>query len=185
MTTDIQKSKRVRIIKFVIGGILVSFAGYRFLNINNMSPIWATYPGLAVLVIGIVDILKGILGKNDSKITRMIEMSIGSIAIAVGIFVKANVADASSSFTLLISIFLIAQSIGFIATGVTQSKPKAIKIPKITIGFIIIVTLVGTLFEFHDLPIELLTILLSINILIIGMEIITSAVNHKIAKTLS
>ena len=186
MTNDIHKSKRVRIIKFIIGGILVSFAGYRFLNIVNTSPIWATYPGLAVLIIGIVNILKGILGKGDSKMTRTIETSIGIIGIGVGLFVKAYISDTSSSFTLLIFLFLIIQSIGFIATGITQSnKSKAIRIPKIIVGAGIIASLIRTFFEFHDLPIKLLTILLSINILIIGIEMITCAINHKTVQSAS
>ncbi|MDR3781789.1 MAG: hypothetical protein P4K92_00555 [Candidatus Nitrosotalea sp.] len=183
MTTDIQKAKRVRIIKFIIGGILVSFAGYRFLNIANVSPIWTTYPGLAVLIIGIVNILQGTLSKGDSKMTRTIEVCIGIIGIAVGVFVKASISDTSSSFTWLIFLFLIIQSIGFIATGITQSnKSKAIRIPKIIIGVSIMIALIGTFFELHDLPIKLLTILLSINILIIGIEIISSAISHKIVQ---
>ena len=186
MTTDIQKSKRVKIIKFIIGGILVSFAGYRFLNIANVSPIWATYPGLAVLIIGIINILKGILSKDNSKTTRKIETSIGIIGISVGIFVKAYILDTSSSFISLISLFLIIQSVGFIATGIIQSnKLKAVRIPKIIIGSGIIVALIGTFFEIHDLPITEITILLSINILIIGIEVITSAINHKIIKNSS
>ena len=180
MTMDIQKAKRIRTIKFIIGGILISFAVYRFLNIANASPIWAAYPGLAVLVIGIINILKGILGKGDSKTTRIIEMSTGIIGIVVGIFVKAFISDTSSSFTWLIFLFLIIQSVGFVALGITQSnKSKTIRIPKIMIGSSIIATLIGTFFEFHDLPIKLLTILLSINILIIGIEVITSAISHK------
>ncbi|TRZ78815.1 MAG: hypothetical protein D4R90_05415 [Nitrosopumilales archaeon] len=186
MTVDIQKSKRVRISKFIIGGILVGFAVYRFLNIANISPIWATYPGLAVLIIGIINILKGILSKGDSKMTRAIETSIGIIGIAVGVFVKAYISDTTASFTFLISIFLIIQGVGFIATGITQSaKSKAIRIPKIMIGSSIMVVLTGTFFEFHDLPIKVITILLSINILIIGIEVITSAISRKTVKSSS
>jgi uncharacterized membrane protein HdeD (DUF308 family) len=185
MTMDIHKAKRIRIIKFIIGGILVSFAAYRFLNIANTSPIWTTYPGLAVLVIGIINILKGILSKGDSKITRTIETSIGIIGIVVGVFVKVFLSD-TSSFTLLISLFLIIQGVGFISIGITQSKkPKAIRIPKIIIGFGIIVILIGTFFEFHDLPMTVMTILLSINIFLLGIEIVTSAISHKIVKSSS
>jgi uncharacterized membrane protein HdeD (DUF308 family) len=180
MTIDLRKAKRVRIIKFIIGGILVIFAGYRFLNINNVSPIWTTYPGLAVLIIGIVNILQGILSKGDSKITRTIETSIGVSGIVVGVFVKVFISDTSSSFTWLISLFLIIQSVGFITTGITQvKKSKAVRIPKITIGTGIMITLIGIFFEFHDMPIKLITILLSINVLIIGIEIITSAISSK------
>ena len=181
MAVDIQKAKRVRKIKFIIGGILIGFATYRFVNITDVSPIWSTYPGLAVLIIGIVNILQGILSKSDSKTTRTIETSIGVIGIVVGVFVKAFISDTSSSFTWLISLFLIIQSVGFITTGITQSnKSKAVRIPKIIIGSGIMITLIGTFLELHNLPITVITILLSINILIIGIEIISSAIRHKI-----
>jgi len=184
MTTDVQKAKRVRIIKFVIGGILVGFAIYRFVNITNVSPVWSTYPGLAVLIIGIINILQGILSKSDSKMTRTIETSIGIIGIVVGVFVKAFISDASSSFSWLISLFLIIQSVGFITTGITQSnKSKAVRITKIMIGSGIMVALIGTFLELHNLPITEITILLSINILIIGIGIITSAIKHKIVNS--
>ena len=179
MAMDIRKTKLVRIIKFIIGGILVGFSGYRFLTIANTSPIWATYPGLAVLAIGIINILKGIFSRSDFKITRTIETAIGIIGIVVGVFVKALISDTSLSFTWLISLFLIVQSFGFIATGITQSdKSKAIRIPKIIIGAGIIVTLAGTFFKIHDLPITEITILLSINLFIIGIEIIIGAIKH-------
>ena len=186
MTMDVQKAKRVRIIKFIIGGILVSFAGYRSLNIVNVSPIWTTYPGLAVLIIGIINILQGTLSKGDSKMTRTIEACIGIIGIAVGVFVKAFISDTSSSFTWLIFLFLIIQSVGFIAIGITQVKKlKAARIPKIIIGAGIMTALIGTFLELHNLPITEITILLSINILIIGIEITTSAISHKIVQSSS
>ena len=179
----IQKSEWVRIIKFIIGGIAVGFSGYRFLTIVNTSPFWVTHPGIAVLVIGSVNILKGILSKGDSKMTRTIETSIGIIGIIMGLFVKAYITDTSSMLTWFIFLFLIIQGVGFIATGITQSgKAKATRIPKIVIGASIIAILTGMFFVYHDLPIRLLTILLSINIFIIGIEIITGAISHKIVK---
>jgi uncharacterized membrane protein HdeD (DUF308 family) len=180
---DIQKSKKVRVVKFILGGIIVGFSAYRFLNIFNTTPFWATYPGIAVLVIGIINILKGIFSKSDSKMTRSIETGIGIIAIIVGLFVKAYISDTSSKLTWFIFLFLIIQGIGFIATGITQSKKAKIsRIPKIIIGTGIIVILMGVLLEHHDLSIKVMTVLLSVNILIIGMEIITGAINHKIVK---
>ena len=183
MTTDLRKSNRIKIIKFILGGILVGFAVYRFINIANVSPIWTTYPGIAVLVIGIINILKGILSKNDSKLTRTIETGIGVCGIVVGLIVKAYMSDTSSMLTWLSSLFLIIQGIGFIATGFTQrKKSKAIRIPKIIIGVGIIAALTESFLAYHDLPIKLITILLSINLIILGMEIITSAIDQKIVK---
>ncbi|HMK33364.1 MAG TPA: hypothetical protein VK431_07070 [Nitrosopumilaceae archaeon] len=183
MAMDAQKSKRIKIIKFIIGGLLVGFSGYRFIDIASVSPFWATHPGIAVLVIGIVNIFQGILSKGDSKMTRTIETGIGISGIVVGLFAYAYITDTSSMLSWLISLFLIIQSVGFIVTGFTQSgKSKAIRIPKIIIGAGIIITLTGSFFVYHDLPITLITILLTINLFIIGMEIITSAISHKIAK---
>lgn len=180
---DIQKSKRTRTLKFIIGGFLLGFSGYRFLNISNTSPLAVTYPGIAVLVIGSVNILKGILGKDDSKLTRTIEISIGIIAIVVGIFLKVYIPDTSTQLTLFISLFLIVQSIGFIATGITQSgKPQVTRIPKIIIGASIIVTLTGLLLEYQNLSITMISILLSINMFTTGMDFIMDSINHKSVK---
>ena len=183
MTIDIQKSKRIRNIKFILGGILVGFSIYRCINIANTSPFWATYPGIAVLAIGIVNILKGIFSKSDSRMTRTIESGIGVIAIVVGILVEAYISDTSSRLIWFISLFLFIQGVGFIATGITQGvKSKTTRIPKIIVGTGIIVALIGWFFEYHDLPIPMITILLSINLFTIGMEIIVGAINHKIIK---
>jgi uncharacterized membrane protein HdeD (DUF308 family) len=167
----------------VLGGFIVSFSVYRFLNISDMSPPWATYPGIVVLIIGIFNIVQGILSKGDSKVTRTLEIGIGSFAIVIGLLVEAFISETTSKLTWFISIFLIIRGVGFIATGITQSnKPKAIRIPKIIIGAGIIAILTGWFFDYHDLPISVLTILLSINLVLIGMEIIASAIGNKIVK---
>jgi len=94
--------------------------------------------------------------------------------------------DTSTSFAWLISIFLIIQSVGFIATGITQSnKSRSTRIPKIVIGASIMATLIGSFFKFHELSISEITILLSINLLMIGIELITSEISHKIVKSSS
>jgi uncharacterized membrane protein HdeD (DUF308 family) len=177
---EIQKSKRARTIKFIIGGIAIGFSGYRFLNVANASSVAITYPGLAVLVIGIVNILKGILSKGDSKLTRTIETSIGIIAILFGLFLKVYIDDTSTQLTLFISLFLIIQSVGFIATGITQrGKSKVTRIPKIILGASIIAILTGLLLEYQNLSITMINILLSINLFTMGMDFIMDAISQK------
>ena len=130
----IQKSERLKTIKIIIGGIIIVFSGYRFFNIINPSPFFVMYPGIAVLAIGIINILKGILNKGESKTTKSIDISIGVIGIAVGLFIKFFT-DASTSSISLIILFIIIQGAGFVGTGITQrGKTKAIRIPKIIIG---------------------------------------------------
>jgi uncharacterized membrane protein HdeD (DUF308 family) len=178
----IQKSQKLKIIKIIIGGILIAFSGYRFFNITNPSPFFVMYPGIAVLVIGIVNILKGILNKGESKTTKSIDTSIGVIGIAVGLFVKFFT-DASTSSISLIILFIIIQGAGFVGTGITQkSKSKAIRIPKIIVG-VSVVPVIGLSFTYPDWSLILISGLLSIKMLLTGIEIIASTAENKIAKS--
>jgi uncharacterized membrane protein HdeD (DUF308 family) len=177
----IQKSQKLKIIKNIIGGTLITFSGYRFFNITNPSPFFVMYPGIAVLVIGIVNILKGILNTDESKTTKSVDISIGVIGIAVGLFVKFFT-DASTSSISLIILFIIIQGAGFVGTGITQKgKSKAIRIPKIIVG-VSVVPVIGLSFAYPDWSLVLISGLLSIKMLLTGIEIIVGAMGNKIAK---
>ena len=177
----IQKSQKLKIIKNIIGGTLIAFSGYRFFNITNPSPFFVMYPGIAVLVIGIVNILKGILNTDESKTTKSVDISIGVIGIAVGLFVKFFT-DASTSSISLIILFIIIQGAGFVGTGITQKgKSKAIRIPKIIVG-VSVVPVIGLSFAYPDWSLVLISGLLSIKMLLTGIEIIVGAMGNKIVK---
>ena len=177
----IQKSQKLKIIKNIIGGTLIAFSGYRFFNIINPSPFFVMYPGIAVLVIGIVNILKGILNTDESKTTKSVDISIGVIGIAVGLFVKFFT-DASTSSISLVILFIIIQGAGFVGTGITQKgKSKAIRIPKIIVG-VSVVPVIGLSFAYPDWSLVLISGLLSIKMLLTGIEIIVGAMGNKIAK---
>jgi uncharacterized membrane protein HdeD (DUF308 family) len=178
----IQKSERVKIIKIVLGASILVFSGYRFFNITNPSPFFVMYPGLAVLAIGIIDILKGILNKDESKTAKSIDIGIGVIGIAIGLYVKFFT-DASTSSISLIILFLIINGAGFLGTGITQrGKTKAIRIPKIIIG-VSVVPVIGLSFAYSDWSLILISGLLSTKMLLIGIEIITGVMGKKIAKS--
>ena len=177
----IQKSERLKIIMIILGASVLVFSGYRFFNITDPSPFFAMYPGFAVLTIGIIDILKGILSKEESKTAKSIDISIGVIGIAIGLYVKFFT-DASTSSISLIILFLIINGAGFLGTGITQrDKTKAIRIPKIIIG-VSVVPVTGLLFAYPDLSLILISGLLSIKMLLIGIEIITGAIGKKLQK---
>ena len=177
----IQKSERVKIIKILLGANLLVFSGYRFFNITNTSPFFVTHPGIVVLLIGIITILMGVLNKGNSKMTRTIEVGIGITAIVIALFVFIVFHDdVTTRSSWLLFIFIIIQGVRFIGTGIIgRSKAKAIRISKIMIG-IMLVTLIGLLYP--DVPIVMISGLLSTNILLIGIEIITGAMGNKIVK---
>lgn len=177
----IQKSEKIKIIKVVIGGVILVFSGYRFFNITNPSPFFVMYPGIAVLIIGIVNILKGILNKDESKTTKSIDVSIGVIGITIGLFVKFFTDTSTSSISLII-LFIIIQGAGFVGTGITQrGKTKAMKISKITIGASV-VPVIGLSFAYPDWSLMLISGLLSIKMLLTGIEIIVGGIGNKITK---
>ena len=178
----IQKSEKVKIIKIVLGASILVFSGYRFFNITNPLPFFVTHSGIVVLLIGIITILMGVLNKGDSKITRTIEVGIGITAIVIALFIFVVFHDdVTSRSSWLLFLFIIIQGVRFIGTGITdRSKVKAIRIPKIMIG-IMLITLIGLLYP--DVPIIMISGLLSTNMLLIGIEIISGAVGNKIAKS--
>jgi uncharacterized membrane protein HdeD (DUF308 family) len=178
----VQKSEILKIIKIIIGSTAIVFAGYRFFNITNPSPFFATYPGIAILVISIINILKGFLNKEGPKNAKSIDIGIGIIGIVVGLFVKLVLTDSSSSSNSLIFLFLIIQGAGFVGTGITQrEKTKALRIPKIIIGISVIPVILLSLPN-PDLSIILITGVLSFKILLTGIEIISETNRIKISK---
>ena len=113
--------------------------------------------------------------------TRTIEVGIGITAIVIALFVFVVFHDdVTSRSSWLLFLFIIIQGVRFIGTGIIdRSKVKAIRISKIMIG-IMLITLIGLLYP--DVPIVMISGLLSTNILLIGIEIITGAMGNKIAK---
>lgn len=179
----IQKSERSKVIKIVLCGIVLILSGYLFFNMTNPSPFYMTYPGIAVLAIGIIDILKGIFTKKNSKTTRSIETSIGIIAIVVGVFIFLVFQDdVISRSSLLFFLFMIIRGVGFIGTGITQRhRAKVIRTLTIMIGIIFMI-LSGLFKNNPGMSYAMISGLLSLNLLLIGIEIIADIRGDKILK---
>lgn len=176
----IRKSKRLKIIKIIVGVTLLVFSGYRFFNITNPTPFFALYPGIAVLVIGIAYILKGVLNKDESKTVKLLDIGIGSVGISVGFFIKFYLIATSSISILLLFLFVIIQGAGFVGTGITQRNiVKTIRIPKIIIG-VSVIPVIGLSLAYPDWSLILISGLLSMKMLLTGIEIISSPTGKKI-----
>ena len=185
MTSDIPKSStRLRIIQFVAGGIAIVLSGYRLSNLTTASPSFLTHPGIALLVIGIGTMVKGILNSGNSKTTKAIEIGIGIIAIIGGLLTMMISITTSSRLTWSISLFILIYGAGLVVTGITRrGKANAVRISKIVIG-VIVVTLTGLVLEYPGLSITMMSALSSTNLLLSGIEIIiTGAIGHKIVRT--
>ncbi len=179
----IQKSERSKVIKIVLSGIILILSGYLFFNMTNPSPFYMMYPGIAVLAIGIIDILKGIFTKKNSKTTRSIEIGVGITAIVVGFFIfvvfQDDIISRSSS---LFFLFMIIRGVGFIGEGITQRhRAKVIRTLTIMIGIIFMI-LSGLFKNNPDMSYSMISGLLSLNLLLIGIEIIVDIRGNKVLK---
>lgn len=159
---------------------MLVLSGYHLFNIANPSPFYIAYPGLAVLAVGTMNILKGIFKKKDSKTTRLVEVGIGITAIVVGVLVfTVFQTDVSLRSSWLLSLFVIIQGVGFVGGGITQ-RNKA-KMFRISMGLIGIAFIVSTeLLSTHpDRAHVMISVLLSLHLFLIGMEIIKGAIVKK------
>lgn len=177
----IQKSKRLKNIKLVLGGVFIAISGHHLFNIVNPTPLYVVYPGIAVLAVGIINILRGVFNKQDSKTVRTIWFSIGITAIIVGLYIfTVFQEDATSRANLLFFVFIIIQGVGFILTGITQrGKGKLVRTIEIIIG-IIFILLTGIFLEDPKITHVMISVLLSIHIFLIGIGVIKSARNDGI-----
>ena len=161
---------------------MLVLSGYHLFNITNPAPFYIAYPGLAVLAVGTMNILKGIFKKKDSKTTRSIEAGIGITAIIVGVLVfTVFQTDVSLRSSWLLSLFVIIQGIGFVGGGITQrNKTKMFRISMIIIGIGFIVS-TEVLSTYPDMAHVMISVLLSLHLFLIGIEIITGVLGKKTA----
>lgn len=162
----------LKTIKIIIGGVAIGYSGFSFFNITNVTPFFITYPVIAVFVIGIVQILKGVLNREESNTPKLIDIGIGIFAFIFGFFAMVYLTDPVRSIWFLF-LFVIIQGFGFVVTGITKKgKATAIRISKIVIG-IIVITLTGVLLKYPDQSLIVLNGMLAVNLLLIGIELVT------------
>lgn len=184
MTLETQQSPTwVRIIQFVTGGIAIALSGYVLANPVPTTWFLLAFLGISLLVVGISSIIKGISHRSDSKGTRAINIGIGIVAIVGGFFAFAHPIAALSSLIWFISIFVFIYGAGLMASGFARHNlGTGARIARIIIGAIVLI-LSGLLLEFPGLALTMMIMLLSVNLLIQGIErIISGAVGYRIVK---
>gem|GEM_PF-1348950 len=184
VTFEVQKSPTwMRILQFVTGGIAIALSGYVLANPIATSWFVLTFLGISLLVVGISSMINGFFHRSTSKGHRVIEIIIGIVAIIGGFFTVAHPIAALASLIWFASLFVLIFGAGLVATGIARrDQSKGARIAKIIIG-IIVVILSGTLLEYPGLTLSMMLILLSINLLIQGIDrIISGAIGHRIIR---
>jgi len=184
METEVQKSPAgLRIIQFIMGGIAIALSGFVLANPITTAWFFLTFLGIALIVVGIANIIGGISHRAAPKSTRAINIGIGIVAIIGGFFTLVHPVAALLSLIWFISIFVFIYGAGLIATGISnQNMGKGARIARVIIGAIVLI-FSGLLLEYPGLTLSMAVIFLSINLFIQGIEnIISGAIGHRISK---
>ena len=184
MTLEVQKLPTwLRILQFVTGGIAIALSGYVISNPITTTWFFLVFLGISLFVVGISNLLNGFFHKGASKGTRVIEIIIGIVAIIGGLFTLAHPISALVTLVWFASLFVLIFGAGLVATGITaRNQGKGARIAKVIIG-IIVVILSGILLQYPGLTLSMMVILLSINLLIQGIDrIISGAIGHRIVR---
>jgi uncharacterized membrane protein HdeD (DUF308 family) len=184
MTLVAQKSPTwVRIIQFVTGGIAIALSGYVLANPIPTTWFLLTFLGISLLVVGISSIITGVSRRSDSKSTRTINIGIGIAAIIGGFITFTHPIAALASLLWFISIFVFIYAAGLVASGFARHDlGRGARIARVIIGVIVLI-LSGLLIEYPGFALTMMIMLLSINLLIQGIErIISGAVGYRMVK---
>lgn len=184
MAAAVQKSPTgLRIIQIIMGGIAIALSGFVLANPISTAWFFLLFLGISLIVVGIANIIGGILHSTSPKSTRAINIGIGIVAIIGGFITLVHPVAALISLIWFISIFVFIYGAGLIATGISQHyMGKGARIARIVIGAIVMI-LSGLLLEYPGLTLSMMVIFLSINLFIQGIENITSgAMGYRVSR---
>ena len=178
MTTKTQKNQTLlRIILVVAGGIVVSLMVHHISDPIHTADSFLGHLGISLLAVGIVTIIRGISNRTVPNVIRAFLESIGILAIIGGLYLLIHPIQGSITPIWFVSLFFVVYGIGDVLTGFTSHKAKAVKIEEISVG-ITILALTGVLVAYGGLSLTLIIVLHSVNLLIMGLEIILAGVTH-------
>jgi len=169
-----------RVLQLVTGGIAIALAGFVLVHPIVTTLFLLVFLGIALIALGVSNIVDGISIKRMSKTSRAIEAIIGVAAIIGGFFALTHPIVALVSLIWLVTLFVFISGAGLVATGISRAnKSKGIRITGIILGSIVLVCS-GVLLAFPGLALPVMIMLLSISLFMNGMDRIISAAIGKI-----
>ena len=120
-------SKKSRIISITLGAIILGFGIFTISNPEASVKFLILMIGIALLVNGIIRILRSRSKKTENKRNQRLKLIAGIISIALGIFVLASPEIGFIILVLAIAIALIIQGIEIIISGIRGKRSKILK----------------------------------------------------------
>lgn len=172
-------SNILRIIQLILGIIAISLSLYVILNPPLALSYVITLLSITLIVIGIERIVNGISSKELSKPSKLGNIILGILGIGFGIFVSVYPVFTTSLLLIIMAIGLSFIGIARIITGVyTKEYPKWLKILLLISGSIAVVVAI-LVFVYPSLGVVLLALIVSISLLIIGIDSVIQGVSGR------
>ena len=174
---DGAKSPRwLRIAEIILGAIAIGLAGFVLSNPDFTVALVALMLSIALIIIGISNVLKGAAGRDLSKGTRGINIGIGVLALVGGFVTAANPFVAIQTLILLFSVIILLYGFGLVGSGISsRTEGKAARTADIIIGGIVVGFGLMVL-AMPGVAVVLMVIFLALSLLIKGIASIISGI---------
>ena len=165
-----------RILEIVLGAIAIGLSAFVLSNPDVTTLFFALMLSIALIIIGISNILKGVFGGGLSKGTRGISIGIGVFALIGGFVTAMNPFVAVQTLIMLFAMIVLLYGFGLISMGIaSRTEGKASRVADIVIGGIV-VGFSLMIFAFPGLALVMMVIFVSISLLIKGIASIISGI---------
>ncbi|MGA6921530.1 MAG: DUF308 domain-containing protein [Nitrososphaeraceae archaeon] len=179
MKTELMESPRgTRILQIVLGGIAIALSLGVILNPGFGIATLILLLSATLLVVGIERVVTGFTQSNrSSKLSKFGNIGLGALVALLGIAVLAFPIFATEVLVTLLALGLLFIGIARIIHGLTDKN-----ISKWSRGFLVGVGVLSlavsfTVFAYPALGVLLLTLVLGINLLIIGIQSVAYAIS--------
>ncbi|HYA33707.1 MAG TPA: DUF308 domain-containing protein [Candidatus Bathyarchaeia archaeon] len=167
----------IRILEIVIGIIVLVLAGYLIFNPNVAINLLRIILGVGLVVLGLVEIIRGATSKVAGRWGRVLTIVLGIIVLLLGV---AAIVDTSFGAALLVTVFalgLLLNAIGRIeyagyATGI--GLPGWVRGASFALGIIALIIAILVIVFPTIVGFSLLVILVALALLLLGIELILS-----------
>jgi uncharacterized membrane protein HdeD (DUF308 family) len=166
----------LRILEIVIGIIVLVLAVYLIFNPNVAIDLLRIILGVGLIVLGLVEIVRGATSKVMGRWGRVLSIILGIIVLVLGV---AAIVYTSFGSALLVTIFalgLLLNAIGRIefagyATG--AGLPGWLRGASFALGIIALIIAIAVI-VFPGIGFALLVVLVALALLLLGIELIIS-----------
>ena len=172
-----ESPRGTRILQIVLGGIAIALSLGVIFNPGIGIATLALLLSVTLLVVGIERVVTGLTQSNRSKLSKFGNISLGALVALIGIAVLAFPVFATEVLVTVLALGLLFIGIARIIHGLTDKNiSKWSKGSLVGVG-ILSAAVSFVVFAYPSLGVLFLTLVLGINLLIIGVQSVAHAIS--------